>query len=272
LRLNNGSFGACPVEVLAECDVKRQAWLQSPDDHWNKELGPGLAAAAADVARRVARCANEELALVDNLTVASTVVADWLVQDAIENAPPHPTKSGRRLAVVLQSCHTYSAVKNAWKAAARRLQRCGVELLVTTVQLPFPVTSEQAVIGAYEVALTKLTAEYGLCTSFLAASSDGRNSSGVAAPPAGASADTAAGTDADGGNAGAAGAGCAPCSSYLRLACLDHISSLPAMVLPVAKLVGLCRDAGFKRVFVDGAHAPGTVSKFAHTRISGYGV
>lgn len=177
--------------------------------------------------------------------------------------------------VVLQSCHTYSAVKNAWKAAARRLQRCGVELLVTTVQLPFPVTSEQAVIGAYEVALAKLTAEYGLCTSFLAASSDGRNSSGVAAPPAGASADTAAGTDADastGGNAGAGGAGCAPCSSYLRLACLDHISSLPAMVLPVAKLVGLCRDAGFKRVFVDGAHAPGTVSKFAHTRISGYGV
>ena len=111
LRMNNGSFGACPSEVIHACEGHRRAWLEHPDDHWNKELGPGLAAAAADVARRVAHCEPEELALVDNLTVAASVVADWLVQDCLAHAMPVAGERdhGRTLerkAVLLQSSST----------------------------------------------------------------------------------------------------------------------------------------------------------------------
>lgn len=45
----------------------------------------------------------------------------------------------------------------------------------------------------------------------------------------------------------------------LRLATIDHISSVPAIVMPARRLVPMLREAGFRRVFVDGAHGPGSV-------------
>jgi len=53
LRLNNGSFGAAPTEVLLAAEGFRRAWAERPDDVWNKELGPGMAKAASAVARQV---------------------------------------------------------------------------------------------------------------------------------------------------------------------------------------------------------------------------
>jgi hypothetical protein len=53
LRMNNGSFGAAPSEVLASAASYREAWAERPDDVWNKELGPGMAAAAKVVALEV---------------------------------------------------------------------------------------------------------------------------------------------------------------------------------------------------------------------------
>ncbi len=41
-----------------------------------------------------------------------------------------------------------------------------------------------------------------------------------------------------------------------RLALLDHVSSTPAAVLPLAGMIALCRERGVP-VLVDGAHAPG---------------
>lgn len=38
LRLNNGSFGACPTEVLLAADVQRRLWLEAPDFNWYYEL------------------------------------------------------------------------------------------------------------------------------------------------------------------------------------------------------------------------------------------
>lgn len=43
-----------------------------------------------------------------------------------------------------------------------------------------------------------------------------------------------------------------------RLAVLDHITSASGLVLPIERLVGLCRQHGVP-VLVDGAHAPGQV-------------
>ncbi|MGQ0675150.1 MAG: aminotransferase class V-fold PLP-dependent enzyme [Rhodospirillales bacterium] len=44
-----------------------------------------------------------------------------------------------------------------------------------------------------------------------------------------------------------------------RLAVFDHITSPSALVLPIAELIQLCRDAGVP-VLVDGAHGPGHVT------------
>ena len=43
-----------------------------------------------------------------------------------------------------------------------------------------------------------------------------------------------------------------------RIAVLDHITSISGLVLPIARMVALCRDAGVP-VLVDGAHGPGQV-------------
>ncbi|XP_057550399.1 probable L-cysteine desulfhydrase, chloroplastic [Amaranthus tricolor] len=43
----------------------------------------------------------------------------------------------------------------------------------------------------------------------------------------------------------------------VRFAVIDHITSMPCVVLPVKELVKICRDEGVDQVFVDGAHAIG---------------
>ncbi|XP_074331652.1 putative L-cysteine desulfhydrase, chloroplastic [Apium graveolens] len=45
----------------------------------------------------------------------------------------------------------------------------------------------------------------------------------------------------------------------VRLAVIDHITSMPCVVIPVKELVQLCRDEGVDFVFVDGAHGIGSV-------------
>lgn len=43
----------------------------------------------------------------------------------------------------------------------------------------------------------------------------------------------------------------------VRLAVIDHITSMPCVVLPVKDLVRICREEGVDHVFIDGAHAIG---------------
>ncbi|KAH0782218.1 hypothetical protein KY290_001816 [Solanum tuberosum] len=45
----------------------------------------------------------------------------------------------------------------------------------------------------------------------------------------------------------------------VRLAIIDHITSMPCVVIPVRDLVKICREEGVERVFVDAAHAIGSV-------------
>jgi selenocysteine lyase/cysteine desulfurase len=45
----------------------------------------------------------------------------------------------------------------------------------------------------------------------------------------------------------------------LRYAFLDHVSSQPAVLLPIKRLVALCREHGAEEVCVDGAHSVGSV-------------
>ncbi|KAL2325635.1 hypothetical protein Fmac_024693 [Flemingia macrophylla] len=43
----------------------------------------------------------------------------------------------------------------------------------------------------------------------------------------------------------------------IRLAVIDHVTSMPSVVIPVKELVSICREEGVDQVFVDAAHAIG---------------
>uniref|UniRef100_A0A251TUC8 Putative pyridoxal phosphate-dependent transferase n=1 Tax=Helianthus annuus TaxID=4232 RepID=A0A251TUC8_HELAN len=45
----------------------------------------------------------------------------------------------------------------------------------------------------------------------------------------------------------------------VRLAVIDHITSMPSVVIPVKELVQMCRDEGVDCIFVDAAHAIGSI-------------
>ncbi|KAG8369021.1 hypothetical protein BUALT_Bualt15G0106900 [Buddleja alternifolia] len=45
----------------------------------------------------------------------------------------------------------------------------------------------------------------------------------------------------------------------IRLAVIDHITSMPCVTIPVKELVRMCRDEGVDRIFIDGAHAIGNI-------------
>ncbi|CAI9778838.1 unnamed protein product [Fraxinus pennsylvanica] len=45
----------------------------------------------------------------------------------------------------------------------------------------------------------------------------------------------------------------------VRLAIIDHITSMPCVVIPARELVKICREEGVERVFVDAAHAIGSI-------------
>ncbi|KAI3805864.1 hypothetical protein L1987_21751 [Smallanthus sonchifolius] len=45
----------------------------------------------------------------------------------------------------------------------------------------------------------------------------------------------------------------------VRLAIIDHITSMPSVIIPVRELVTICREEGVNQVFVDAAHAVGSI-------------
>ncbi|CAN1219295.1 Probable L-cysteine desulfhydrase, chloroplastic [Linum perenne] len=45
----------------------------------------------------------------------------------------------------------------------------------------------------------------------------------------------------------------------VRVAVIDHVTSMPTVVIPVKKLVQICREEGVEQVFVDAAHGIGCV-------------
>lgn len=151
--------------------------------------------------------------------MASAIVTDWLVRDALQNAVPANVDSELRQAVVLQCSSTYNAVKKAFRAAKMRLAPAGVNLEIITVEIPFPNTCHANILEAYQKTLDDL----------LMHTSD---------------------------------------KASLRLACIDHVSSNPGIVMPLKALIDMCRSSGFNKVYVDGAHAPGMIPNL---NIASYG-
>ena len=40
---------------------------------------------------------------------------------------------------------------------------------------------------------------------------------------------------------------------------IDHVTSIPSVVIPVKELIKICREEGVDKVFIDGAHGIGCV-------------
>lgn len=137
LYLNHGSFGACPLPILAEQARLRLEMERQPVRFLDRELAAGLAAARQALADFVG-AEPEGLAFVPNATHGVNIAlaaqapqpgAEWLICD-----------------------QEYNACKNA---ATFHAARCGATLKI--VPLPFPVESEETLEQAFLAALSPRT-------------------------------------------------------------------------------------------------------------------
>jgi isopenicillin-N epimerase len=135
--LNHGSFGACPKAVLEhQADLRRQ--LEShPARFLARELEGRLDAARVELARFVG-ADPEGLAFVPNATTGVNTILHGL-----------PLQPGDEL---LTTDHAYGACRNALEATAAR---AGAK--VVRAKVPFPLQSEEQIVGPILEAVSKRT-------------------------------------------------------------------------------------------------------------------
>lgn len=126
--LNHGSFGSCPHAVLEHQHEIRQRIERQPVQFYQRVLEPMLDEARQALAAFI-KCSSEDLVYVANATAGvNTVLRSLFFQPDDE---------------LLVSNHEYNACRNAIHYAA---DRCGAK--VVTIEIPFPLKSEQTVIDA----------------------------------------------------------------------------------------------------------------------------
>ncbi len=135
--LNHGSFGACPVEVLAAQRRWRDRMEAQPVRFLARELPSLLADARADLGAFVG-ADPDDLAFVANATGAvNAVVRSLSFQPGDE---------------LLTDDHEYNATINVLRHVAKR-----DEARVVVVPIPFPIASDDAVVEAFLGAATDRT-------------------------------------------------------------------------------------------------------------------
>eukprot|EP01018_Ginkgo_biloba_P025285 Gb_08805 [translate_table: standard] len=194
-RINNGSFGSCPASVLASQAKWARLFLQQPDDFYFGPLQEGLLQSRRTVAALINAAEVEEVALVDNVTTAVAAVLQHVAWAFME-------KIFQKGDVILMLHYAYGAVKKAIQAYAGR-----AGALIVEAELPFPIRSNEEIIGRFREAIERCKKEGG----------------------------------------------------KIRLAVIDHVSSMPSVLIPVKELIRICREEGVDQVFVDGAHAIGNI-------------
>ena len=189
-RLNHGSFGAIPVNVLNKQRSFQQLWLDQPDEFYFFGLRTTQAECRKHLAN-VINCADTDVGFIENVTSATAIVCQKIMWDMMSEKSTEPV-------YVIEFNNSYPAVK---KVVRGYLERAGA--VVVTVDLPFPIDSEAQIIESLENTLKHLA--------------PGR----------------------------------------IKLAIIDHLSSVPSYLLPVAELVQVCRNYKVEEIFIDGAHAFG---------------
>lgn len=197
VRLNNGSFGACPHSVLLKQQQQQQEWMLNPDVVWPKLTDLMIPSRIA--VGEIIAADTEDVVLLDNITVASSMVTNevWMQFMSLDNG------SGT-VGVILTNNFTYRAVQNAVDHVCHH---SGGRIVSEKVTIPFPLHSNSDIMTAYQTKLEELQSA----------------------------------------------------NRVLLLAIIDHVSSLPSILFPIEELVRKCREFGFRRVYVDGAHSLGTV-------------
>lgn len=137
LIVNHGSYGATPLEVLAQQDEWRRRMEASPTLFMATKL-PAAIRAAADAVAAAIGAEGRDLALVDNSTGAiNAILASFPFQPGDE---------------ILVTSHTYGAVlKTARHVAAR------TGTIIVTAPMPFPDATADKLIAAYADHLTPRT-------------------------------------------------------------------------------------------------------------------
>ena len=161
LRLNNGSFGACPNIILERLRHYREKWLLCPDIIWGQYISDRIEEGRSLVAKDVAHCSARDIVIIENVTVASTMVANWLVDNILKIAidkkslvvNPGPF-------VVLATNFNYNAVKSSYAAARMRLESYHIKVVIEVVAIPFPIESSAEVVEAYTHKLKELQSKY----------------------------------------------------------------------------------------------------------------
>ncbi|MCK4414749.1 MAG: aminotransferase class V-fold PLP-dependent enzyme [Candidatus Eisenbacteria sp.] len=135
--LNHGSFGACPIPVLAVQDEWRRRMERNPVGFFGRELDGRLDAARETLGRFVG-VAADDLALLPNVTIAVNTVLRALPIDPGDE--------------ILTSDHEYNACRTALEFVA---QRRGARIVVAA--LPFPASSAEELAAAFLAGVTART-------------------------------------------------------------------------------------------------------------------
>ena len=150
-RLNHGSFGAMPEPVLRAEEKHRKAWRANPDGLYfgtgAKSLDAQIAAAADAAAGAISAPAGS-VALVENATVATAIIARRWADKLLASSKPAGV-------LLLDAC--YGAVSNALEAictpAGGHVHYCPV---------PFPGTTHEAVLQSLDATLASTKPRFAL--------------------------------------------------------------------------------------------------------------
>jgi len=135
--LNHGSFGSCPHAVLEYQNRIQQRIERQPVQFYQRDLEPMLNEAREALSEFVG-CSSDDLVYIANATAGvNTVLRSLQFEPGDE---------------LLVSNHEYNACRNAIHYAA---DRCGAKVI--TVEIPFPLESEQEVVDAVLAKISKQT-------------------------------------------------------------------------------------------------------------------
>jgi isopenicillin-N epimerase len=134
--LNHGSFGACPLAILARQQALRSQMEQEPVRFFALELEPLLDTARQELATFL-KADAADLAFVPNATTGVNTVLRSLCVSTADRAALQPGDE------LLTTNHEYNACRNALNFAA---QISGATVVVAEV--PFPIHSPEQAIAA----------------------------------------------------------------------------------------------------------------------------
>jgi len=135
--LNHGSFGACPREILQRQHALQEDLERQPMDFLVRKLEHAHLEVRNDLAAFVG-CSERDVVFVNNATEA--------VNTVLRSLPFQPEDE------ILVTSHTYQACRNAAEIIANK---AGAKVVVA--EIPFPCSSDEAVIEAIEQVVTPKT-------------------------------------------------------------------------------------------------------------------